>query len=176
VARISLIDENATPDIAALSAKIRGARSGQLHVFYRALLHTPGLASAWFDFNNAVRFQTGIDERVRELVIMRVAALTGCDYVWKVHQAQYAAPAGVTPREVEALRNQGKSGIFGARDSALLAYVDAMTRDVAVPDAVFGKLREHFSERETVDVTVLIAAYNMHTRVLMALDIQPDKA
>ena len=39
--RISLIDENATPEIAALSAKIRGARGGQLHVFYRALLHTP---------------------------------------------------------------------------------------------------------------------------------------
>lgn len=175
MARISLIDDNATPDIAALSAKIRGARGGQLHDFYRALLHTPGLASSWFDFNNAVRFQTGIDDRVRELAIMRVAALTGCDYVWKVHQAQYAAPAGVTPREVEALRDWSRSDVFAAREGALLAYVDAMTRDVAVPDAVFGKLREHFSEREIVDVTVLIAAYNMHTRVLMALGISPDR-
>lgn len=175
MSRVTLVDENATPEIAALSAKIRGARGGQLHVFYRALLHTPSLASAWFDFNNAVRFQTGLDDRVRELAIMRVAALTGCDYVWKVHEAQYAAPAGVTAREVEALRDRSKPGVFPARESALLAYVDAMTRDVAVPDAVFGKLREHFSERETVDVTVLIAAYNMHARVLMALGIQSEK-
>ena len=176
VARVPLIDEHATPDIAALSAKIRGARGGTLHAFYRALMHAPGLASAWFDFNNAVRFQTALDGRVRELVIMRVAAQTGCDYVWKVHEAKYAAPAGVTPREVEALRDGNRPGVFGARESALLAYVDAMTRDVAVTDGVFGKLREHFSECETVDVTVLIAAYNMHARVLMALDIQPDKA
>jgi AhpD family alkylhydroperoxidase len=176
MARISLIDENATPDIAALAGKIRGARGGQLHVFYKALLHTPALASAWFDFNNAVRFRTGLDDRVRELVIMRVAALTGCDYVWRVHQAQYAGPAGVTPQQVEALRDWRKSGLFGPKESALLAYVDAMTRDVTVAEDVFKSLREHYSEREVVETTVLVAAYNMHTRLLKALDIQPDKA
>jgi uncharacterized peroxidase-related enzyme len=176
MARVPLLGEHATPDIAALVAKIRGARDGQLHVFYQALLHAPGLASAWFDFNNAVRFQTGLDDRVRELVIMRVATLTGCAYVWRVHQAQYAGPAGVTPAQVEALRDWRKSDVFGARERALLAYVDAMTQDVTVTDAVFDGLRQHFSERETVEVTVLIAAYNMHTRVLKALDIQPDKA
>lgn len=175
MARVPLIDENATPDIAALSAKIRGARGGRLHDFYRALMHTPGLASAWFDFNNAVRFRTGLGERERELVIMRVAALTGCEYVWGVHERQYAAPAGVTPREIAALRDRSEPGTFGPRESALLDYVDAMTRDVAVPDAAFEKLRAHLSEQETVDVTVLIAAYNMHTRVLMALDITTEK-
>jgi len=176
MARVTLIDEHATPDIAALVAKIRGARGGQLHVFYRALLHTPGLASAWFDFNNAVRFQTNLDDRVRELVIMRVAALTGCTYVWSVHQVQYAGPAGVTPSEVEALREWRKADVFGARECALLAYVDAMTQDVAVPDAVFDELRGHFNERAIVELTVLIAAYNMHTRVLSAFDIGSAKA
>ena len=176
MARISLIDENATPAIAALAGKIRGARGGRLHVFYQALLHTPALASAWFDFNNTVRFQTSLDDRLRELVIMRVAALTGCDYVWKVHETQYAAPAGVTPREVEALRDWSKSGVYGKKECALLAYVDAMTKDVAVADAVFKSMREHYSEREVVEITVLVAAYNMHTRVLKALDIDPEKA
>ena len=176
MARVKLIDENATPDIAALSAKIRGARGGTLHAFYRALMHAPDLASAWFDFNNAVRFQSGLDERVRELVILRVAARTGCEYVWKVHEAKYAAPAGVTPQEIEALARPGAPGLFGARDAALLAYVDAMTRDVAVPDEVFDRLRGHFSERDIVDATVLIAAYNMHTRGLMAFGIRPEEA
>jgi AhpD family alkylhydroperoxidase len=176
MARISLIDENATPAIAALAKKIRGARGGQLHVFYRALLHTPALASAWFDYNNAVRFQTSLGDRARELVIMRVAALTGCEYVWKVHATQYATPAGVTLREVEALRDWRKSGVYGEKESALLAYVDTLTQDVAVPDAIFDGMRKHFSEREILELTVLISAYNMQTRLLRALDIQPDKA
>lgn len=173
--RVPLVDENATPDIAALVAKIRGARGGQLHVFYQALLHSPGLTAAWFDFNNAVRFETALDDRVRELVIMRVAALTGCTYVWRVHEEQYAGPAGVTPREVRALRDWRQSGVFGPGESALLAYVDAMTQEVAVPDAVFQALRAHFGERDVVELTVLIAAYNMHTRVLKALGIESEK-
>src|SRR5688572_9150053 len=104
--RVPLIDEDATPEIAELSRKIRGARGGQLHVFYRALLHSPALAAAWFEFNNAVRFRAGLDARIRELIIMRVAALTGCEYVWKVHEAQYAAAAGLTPPEIAALSSK----------------------------------------------------------------------
>jgi len=174
--RISLIEENATPDIAALAGKIRGARGGQLHVFYKALLHTPGLASAWFDFNNAVRFQTGLGDRVRELVIMRVSALTGCDYVWSVHESKYAGAAGLTPKEIDALRDWRKSSVYGEKERALLAYVDAVTQDVAVTDAVFDGMRKHHSEREILELTVLIGAYNMQTRLLKALDINPDKA
>jgi len=176
MARVPLIDENSTPEIAALVKKIRGARGGQLHDFYRALLHSPGLASAWFDFNNAVRFQTGLDDRLRELVIVRVAHLNGAGYVVDIHKAHYAEPAGVTRAEVEALADWRRAGSFGPRENAMLAYVDAMTRDVAVPEVVFKALRDHFSERETVELTVLIAAYNMHTRVLRALDIEPEKA
>ena len=176
MARVPLLDENAGPAVATVVAKIRGGRGGRLLNLYRALLNSPGLASAWFDFNNAVRFQTGLGERARELVIIRVAALNGADYVFRIHKARYAEPAGVTGAEVEALRDWRKSGLFGPGESALLAYVDAMTRDVAVPGAVFDALRAHFSGREAVELTVLTAAYNMHTRVLRALDIDPEKS
>ena len=176
MARVPLLDENAGADVAAVVAKIRGGRGGRLLNLYRALLNSPGLASAWFDFNNAVRFETGFNERLRELVIMRVALLNGADYVFRIHQSRYAEPAGVTRAEVEALRDWRKSGLFGPADAAVLAYVDAMTRDVEVPDAVFRSMRAHFSERAAVELTVLVAAYNMHTRVLKALDIEPENA
>jgi AhpD family alkylhydroperoxidase len=169
--RVELIEEDRSPQIAELARRIRGARGGQLHVFYRALLHSPELAAAWFEFNNAVRFKAALDDRTRELVIMRVAALTGCEYVWSVHEAQYAAKAGVTPQEVAALRS-GKRDAFAPREQALLAYVEAMTRDVAVPDAVFAEMKRHFGDLGTVEVTVLVGAYNMQTRVLRALGIE----
>ena len=105
MARVPLLDENADADVAAVVAKIRGGRGGRLLNLYRALLNSPGLASAWLDFNNAVRFETGFNERLRELVIMRVAVLNGADYVFRIHQSRYAEPAGVTRTEVEALRD-----------------------------------------------------------------------
>jgi alkylhydroperoxidase family enzyme len=51
-----------------------------------------------------------------------------------------------------------------------------MTREVDVNDAVFDAVREQFNERETVELTVLVGAYNLHTRVLSALRIDPESA
>jgi len=45
-----------------------------------------------------------------------------------------------------------------------------------VSATVFRALRRHFDERRLVELTVLIAAYNMHTRVLRALDVDAERA
>lgn len=174
MARVTPIDERSHPELADLIGRIRGARGGRLLNFYRALLHSPPLAATWLEFNNAVRYQTGIDDRLRELAIMRVAILNRADYVLSIHKARYAGPAGVTRAQSEALADWSSSGHFEPGEKALLAYVDAMTRDVEVPDAVFDAMREHFSEREAVELTVLIAAYDLHTRVLKALRVDPE--
>ena len=50
----------------------------------------------------------------------------------------------------------------------------AMTRQIDVPDTVFSEVRNHFTERQTVELTMLIGTYNMFTRVLQALQIDPE--
>ena len=57
----------------------------------------------------------------------------------------------------------------------MLAYVDTMTREIAVPDAIFAEVKRHFNDREIVELTVLIGTYNMNARVLQALqlDLEP---
>lgn len=54
---------------------------------------------------------------------------------------------------------------------AVMAYTDAMTRDIKVPDAVFTELRKWFNEREVVEITTTVAAYNCVSRFLVALDV-----
>ena len=174
MARVSLIDEQDHPELAVLSARISGARGGRLLNIYRLLLHSPLIAGAWLDFNSAVRFQTDLDGQTRELSVMRVAMLNGVDYIVRAHAPVYAIKEGLTAAQVDALADWTASTLFSNQHRALLAYVDAMTRDIEVPDAVFGRLREHYSEREAVELTVLIGAYNMHTRVLTALRIDPE--
>ena len=49
-----------------------------------------------------------------------------------------------------------------------------MTREIDVPDAIFAEVRKHFSERQTVELTMLIGAYNMLTRFLKALKVDPE--
>jgi len=58
-----------------------------------------------------------------------------------------------------------------ARERVVLAYTDAMTREVQVPDAVFAAVRALFDPRGVVELTATIAAYNMVSRFLQALRI-----
>ncbi|HWP56716.1 MAG TPA: carboxymuconolactone decarboxylase family protein [Candidatus Acidoferrales bacterium] len=176
MARVSLIDEKDHPELAELIAKIKGARGGRLLNIYRMMLHSPELANAWFALNSAVRYSTELSGRERELAVMRVAILNRADYIFETHAKSYALDEGLTPLEIEALFDWSASNLFTSKQRALLAYADAMTRDIEVPEEVFTGLRAHYSERQIVELTMLIGAYNMHTRVLQALKIDPEPA
>jgi len=174
MARVSLVEEKEHPELSELIAKIKGARGGRLINIYRLMLHSPALASAWFDLNQAVRYGTEIDGQCRELAVIRVAILNNVEYVIRAHGPAYALKEGLTPEQVAALSDWQPSDLFDDKQRALLAYTDAVTRDIDVPDAVFADVRKHFSERQTVELTLLIGAYNMLTRFLKALKVDPE--
>src|SRR5882724_6802961 len=174
MARVALIGENEHPELADSIAKIKGARGGRLINIYRLMLHSPALANVWFDLNQAVRYGTEIDGQSRELAVIRVAILNNVEYVQRAHGPAYALKEGLTPEQVAAVENWQPSKLFSASQRALLDYTDAMTREIDVPDPVFSELRQHFSERQTVELTMLIGAYNMLTRFLKALQVDPE--
>lgn len=174
MARVSLIDEQTQPELSDLIAKFRSGRGGRLINIYRLMLHSPALANSWFNLNSAVRYQTEVDGQNREIAVIRIAILNGVEYVLRAHGPAYALKEGLTPQQVDALTDWNASTLFTDKQRALLAYVDAMTRDIEVPDEVFDAVRKHFSERQTVELTMLIGTYNMLTRVLKALKIDPE--
>ena len=174
MARVSLIDDKSHPALEKLIAKIRGGRGGRLINIYKLLLHSPALAEKWFDQVSAVRWQTDLDGKLRELVIIRIGLLNRVDYVIKAHVPAFAVREGLTVEQCTALNDWEPSALFDAQQRAALAYADAMTRTIDVPDQVFAALREHFNEKQIVELTVLIGTYNMHTRVLQALQIDPE--
>jgi len=174
MARVPLVEETGHPELTDLIAKIRGARGGRLINIYRLMLHSPALAKAWFELNQAVRYQTEIDGQCRELAVIRIALLNEVDYVLKAHGPAYALKEGLTPEQVEALATWEQSNLFSDKQRALLAYVDAVTRQIDVSEPVFSALKPYFSERQIVEATMLISAYNMLTRFLKALRVDPE--
>jgi alkylhydroperoxidase family enzyme len=174
MARVSLIEDNDHPELVESIAKIKGARGGRLINIYRLMLHSPVLANAWFDLNQAVRYGTEIDGQSRELAVIRVAVLNDVDYVERAHGPAYALKEGLTAEQVRAIADWRASDLFSAQQRALLSYTDAMTRDIDVADSVFEEVRTYFSERQVVELTMLIGAYNMLTRFLKALKVDPE--
>ena len=175
MARVSLIDES-NLELESQIAAIKGARRGRLINVYKLLLNSPALAESWFVHNNAVRWKTELDGRLREMVIIRIGFLARVPYIIGQHVPALAIPEGLSLEECSALEDWRNSDLFKDRDRAVLAYADSMTRDVQVPDEVFGGLKPFFSPRQIVELTVLIGTYNMHARVMVALQIDPEKA
>jgi alkylhydroperoxidase family enzyme len=163
-------------DLGDFIAKLRQGRRGTVLNIYRMLLNSPKIAKSWFAHLNTVRWGTGLDGRLRELVIIRIAHLTGAAYVIRQHVPKLALADGVSEAECAALQDWQGSPFFDARERAVLAYTDAMTRDIKVSDEIFADVRPHFDDAGLVELSVLIGTYNMHVRVLQALDIdlEPD--
>jgi len=174
MARISYVQEEDHPELADLIGRVRAGRRGTLINVYKLLLHAPPLGACWLDMISTARFKTELDGRLREIVIIRVGYLTRTEYVVKQHVPELAQPEGLSKAQCDALADWEASAFFSARERAALAYADAMTRTIAVPDTVFDALRPHFNERQIVELTVLIGIYNMHTRVFTALGIDPE--
>ncbi len=176
MARIPLIEEAEHPELAAVIGPIKAGRRGGLLNVYKLLLHSPALAQTWFDHNGAVRWKTVLSGRLREIVIIRVAYLNGVDYVIAQHVPGLALAEGLTLAECEALKDWRASGLFDARERAALGYAEAMTLATSVPDDVFAEVRQHFDDREIVELSVLVGTYIMHNRVMkaLAIDLEPE--
>lgn len=171
LARVPLISPEPDTELAPLAAKLSGARRGKLINVYRALLNSPSLAESWFQHINAVRWGTSLDGRLREIVIIRIGHLAKAAYVIKQHVPKLAVADGVSVVECDALRDWRSSPLFDARERAVLAYADAVTLDAAASDETFADVARHFDAKGLVDLTVLIATYNMHARVVNALEL-----
>ncbi len=154
--------------------RIRARRGGTLTPLDRMLLHSPPLADGWNGLLGAVRTASILPGDVRELAILRIAALNGADYEWRAHEPVGRA-GGLTDADLAVLRDERPPAALAPRLAAALAYTDAMTSHVTVPDEVFTRLREHFDDREIVELTVTVGAYNLVSRFLVALEVGTEQ-
>ncbi|MBB5689123.1 carboxymuconolactone decarboxylase family protein [Roseomonas alkaliterrae] len=169
MARIPYADP-ALPEHREAAETIRASRKriGHLH---RMLLHAPPIAQGWIALFDAVRWKSTLPGKIRELMMCRVAAINDAPYEWEAH-APLALQEGATQAQLDALRDWEASDAFDPTERAALAYCDAMTREVHVPEAIAQAVRDAFPPRQLVELTVTIAGYNCVSRVLEALDIK----
>ena len=174
MARIAYADEFRDTEIKALAAQIRAERDGHVPNIYRMLLNSPPVARGWLNLLTAIRHKTTLAGRYRELVIIRIAVINGAEYERTIH-VPLARKEGVSDAQIEALADWQAAGVYADADRAVLAYTDAMTRDVHVSDAVFAAVKKHFDERGITELTATIAAYNLVSRFLEALQVDPER-
>lgn len=168
MARIPYADPDA-PETRPLVERIVRERGSLLHL-YAMLLHSGPVAEGWLRYLTAIRHECALPGALRELVIMRIAHLNGAPYEAEQH-APIALKEGMTQAQLDALAEWQGSDAFDDTQRAVLAYCDAMTREVHVPDAVFAAVRERLDARNLVELTATVGAYNMVSRFLEAMGV-----
>jgi len=172
------------PGDSEIADKIRERRKeGKLINLDGVFLNAPAIARGYNELIGAIRLQNSLDPGLRELLILRVAALNSAAYEWIQHEPVGRA-GGLTDSHLKVIRDvsyvrsvprpsqrPSTSPPLSPLMAAALAYTDAMTVDIKVPDNVFNALKEHLNAQQIMEVTATIASYNLVSRVLVALDV-----
>lgn len=128
----------------------------------------------WLRFAAALMPGGVLPRRDTELVILRVAQLCGCEYEWRHHE-RLAALAGLTKAQVEAVREGAVADGWTVRQAVLLEATDELYASTTWSDETWRGLSTQLSERELVELPMLVGHYVMVAMTVNGLRIQPDE-
>jgi 4-carboxymuconolactone decarboxylase len=168
--RVPLVQPGTRPELAEIERSILAER-GRISLLYQVLLNSAPIAAGWERMLTAVRNQTSVPADLRELMILRVAVLNRASFEFDAH-VPHAERAGVSKEKIEAIRKTPLREIYSEMEELVLQLTDAMTRDIEVPESLMDRLRARLDARGLVEVVATVAAYNMVSRFLVALQVE----
>jgi 4-carboxymuconolactone decarboxylase len=140
--------------------KSRGALQGPFSMF----LHAPELAGRVAHLGAYVRFEGGLDMRVRVLAAMTVAREFDAVYVWGA-QTGSARRQNVPESTITAIRARHSQGV-PADDAQIIEFTRRLIQQHRVDDATVHALRQRFGERGLIELTGSIGYY-----ILLAMTV-----
>jgi len=131
-----------------------------------------GLGRAMFALSSEVASK--IEAPLFELVKIRASQLNGCAYCIDMHTKD-ARARGETEQRLYALPAWRATPFYADRERAALAWTEAVTliSHGSVPDTLYEDARQHFSERELVDLTLALVAISGWNRLSISFRTVP---
>jgi alkylhydroperoxidase family enzyme len=135
--------------------------------------YAPFLLLGYGAFEKATAKEHRVEERLKVLAETKAAALVNCEFCCDI-ASWLAQDAGITEAQLLALPHYRESDEFSELEKLVLDYASAISRTPAhVSDELFAALREHFDERQLVELTNVIALENMRARFNGAFEMTP---
>ena len=130
---------------------------GRLEGPFNAFLLQPRLGSALQALGASVRYDTGLDDRCREIAILVVAAHWRSDFEWHAHEAVGRA-AGLGDAELAALR-EGRHVELAGRESVIARTAAALVTRGDLDDAEYGEAVGHLGPAGLFELLTLVGYY-----------------
>ena len=158
------------PDDAELTARQCGLlRNLPLNVF-RMAARAPDVLEPFQALTVAVLHGGELDIRTKEILVLRIAHLTGAGYE-REHHRRIARGAGLTEDMIERLNTPGEVTGLEADDDRLVRVADRITRHVRLGEQLLAELADRYTAQETTEIIFCCAFYNMVSRFLESTQV-----
>ena len=150
-----------------------GMQPANLH---RLLANSPQIFAKFVGFAHALRFDSGLDPKERELAILRVLEKSAGHYELALHRP-IALRAGLTQLQVDALARHATdlAGVFDERQKAILYFADAFAAGEAIAPALATLIERYFDDRLVVELAATMALYVGLAHLTAALELPLDQ-
>jgi uncharacterized peroxidase-related enzyme len=161
------------PDLAAVYeafASAYGPFRNQVAVF----AHVPPALRHLMSLLMELREAKTLPKRVLELAIVTVSKLNECDYC-VAHHKPFLVVEGVSAAGADRLLDYRDHPELDESDRLVVEYaIAAWERPNRIPDALFARLRRHFSEAQIVELTLRITLCGFFNKFNDALQIEEE--
>lgn len=132
-----------------------------------------GLFRRWLWFAGGLMPGGRLPREETELVILRVAHNTGCDYEW-AHHARIGRRVGLGEEEIARVREGPEADGWSGRRSLLLEAADELHADGVLGGDLWSRLSAALDEVELIELCMLVGHYEMLAMTLRSLRVALD--
>lgn len=169
----SIAPEELPEDLAAIHRRFAGEYgpfANQVAVF----AHVPAALRHLMPMLMELRDAKTLPKRYLELAIVTVSKLNECDYC-VAHHKPFLVPEGISSAGVDRVLDYADHPEFDTVDRLVVEYsIAAWENSHRIPEALFRRLREHFSEAQIVELTLRITLCGFFNRFNDALGIEEE--
>jgi AhpD family alkylhydroperoxidase len=137
------------------------------NLLYRTLANNPDQLVGWVEMAWRLRQLSETPLRLRELMILRGAQLSRCEFE-RIGHTLRARAAGVSDDVIDQVATWRTSTVFSADELVAFALIEEMLAG-AVSDASLDDLAAHFDVPQQIELILTAGFYAMVPRVIDAL-------
>ena len=138
---------------------------GRLIGPFNSVLYSPKISAAFLALQAAEQKNTTLDDRVRQVVILTVGAVWGCDYERYAHAA-VARKAGIPDAAIAALAAGDPADGLSGKERLAQRFTYEITANHEIDDALYDEAQAAFGPRGLVDMLYLAGCYDTISSLL----------
>jgi AhpD family alkylhydroperoxidase len=118
--------------------------------------------------------ESSLDPKLIDLVQLRASQMNQCTFCVDMHSKQ-AKLHGERELKLYHIPVWRESNIFTPKERVALEFTEALTEleREGINDDLYGRVREHFSDQELVDLTYVISVINVWNRMNAVFRTEP---